>query len=77
MKFRIEATSIWSDSDLIDRYPMLEKFNYEFTGKVAYVVINTLEELIELMNTAKEELIIKRHWGTDELTVEIYDSYRE
>lgn len=74
MKFRIDATSVWDNSKVIDDYPVLEKFGYEPDG---HITINTLEELLELMKLTNNELIILRHWRDNELTIEIYDTYRE
>lgn len=40
-----------------------------------FIELNTLEELIELMNQVEDELIITSE--DDMLTIEIYDYYRE
>lgn len=42
-----------------------------------FVEINTMEELINLKNEVKEELVIRNAWESDMPAIEIYDDYRE
>lgn len=77
MKIRVEATSVWHDDNLFEAYPILAKFKHEYVNEHNYIVIDSLEDLINLMDECKEELVLQRHWDTNELLLEIYDTYRE
>lgn len=39
--------------------------------------INTLEELIQFMDKQENPIIIDREYKKEDLTIEIYDDYRE
>lgn len=80
MVFQIERTSIGSSSDelpckncfpikLPTKYGTLDRWGIE---------INSLEELINLMEEINEPLIVSHAFGSEDmLCIEIYDDYRE
>jgi hypothetical protein len=92
MKFVVTTTS---SGRLKSNYrPILENFNLEtqtvicdwddkLNGEIYRITINTIEELIDLKNQLKCELIITNEFEDDlympheELTIEIYDGCRE
>lgn len=101
MTFKIEATSVWHDEDVIKSYPQLSDFAFrcdeeekprmiairsdegklmlqQFGVKVVkhpYIEIETLEELVSLLNSVNAPLIIDKE--DNGLSIEIYDGYRE
>ena len=101
MTFKIEATSVWHDEDVIKSYPKLSDFAFRFeeeekprfdairdeNGKLMHqyvgarvvkhpkIEIETLEDLINLLNSVDNPIIIAKE--DDSLSIEIYDGYRE
>lgn len=84
MKFSIHATSIRNDPQyLLDRYPCLNDYNFEVKEYEreslrvveTYITIDTIEQLIKLMDAVDEELVIIN--GPEIPAIEIYDDYRE
>ena len=87
MKFHIESV-MWGykEKNLIDHYPILKEFGY----KDGYIVIDSLEALMNLVNKTKanDGIILCREYtiydpkakkwvGTGVPNIEIYDAYRE
>ena len=85
MKFHIESTG-WgrNEETLIENYPLLKEFGY----KDEHITVESLEALIELINTAGCDIILsseyevydpklKKWIGTGVPSIEIYDGYRE
>ena len=101
MTFKIEATSVWRDEDVIKSYPKLSDFAFRcdeeeqprrvairddegqlmwqqvgsYIKKRPKIEINTLEGLINLLNSVDNPIIISKE--DDSLSIEIYDGYRE
>lgn len=70
MIFKIRnATSCFGE--VIEEYPILQKYNYKKTKNKETVEINSLEELMKLIKDVKNELVISK----DEIL--IYDDYIE
>lgn len=70
MLFEIRsATSFFGE--VIEEYPILQKYNYKKTKNKETVEINSLEELMKLIKDVKNELVISK----DEIL--IYDDYIE
>lgn len=63
------ATSCFGE--VIEEYPILQKYNYKKTKNKETVEINSLEELMKLIKDVKNELVISK----DEIL--IYDDYIE
>ena len=93
MKFAVCSTvwCHWTELDnLIDRYPMLYKYNFRTAHriwfnpttqeteniKIGYIDVQDLTELIELMEAVDEELIVGKN-GFGDTCIEIYDGFRE
>lgn len=82
MKFRITSSN-WFADEVLSKYPCLKNYSFEwhededrppshYSG-YGVITINTLEDLIQLMNECDEPLIIsKEPYG-----IEIYDGWRE
>ena len=70
MKFQIYKTSDWYCTD---NKPWENAY---IEGEYWHVDINTLEELMEIRDKYKEEIVIgyDKHFGN---YIEIYDTYRE
>ena len=101
MTFKIEASSVWHDEDVIKSYPQLSDVAFRcddearprritirddegrlmwqqvgsYIKKHPKIEIKTLEELINLLNSVDNPIIIAKE--DDCLSIEIYDSYRE
>lgn len=70
MLFKIRnATSCFGE--VIEEYPILQKYNYKKTKNKETIEINSLEELMKLIKDVKNELVISK----DEIL--IYDDYIE
>lgn len=86
MEFLITASSSNNSNIVLNKYPELLDFGFEFgppadPGRFqkAYIEINTLEDLIRLMEETGEPVILaidNRH-GYDKRSIEIYDCCRE
>lgn len=82
VKFYIESTS-YDRKPLNEQYPCLDKYHYEDAVNIygwhhGYIIVNSLEELLNLNKELGEDLIINvdpDHEGYPFL--EIYDGYRE
>ena len=80
MLFRIINTNEDSANYLVCKYPILTEYGYvivddDLWGKVGYININSLIELIEFCKKLDREIIITNYG--DALTIEIYDYWRE
>ena len=101
MTFKIEATSVWHDEDVIKSYPQLSDFAFRcdaeerhrrvtirddegqlmwqqvgsYIKKRPKIEIKTLEDLINLLNSVDNPIIIAKE--DDSLSIEIYDGFRE
>lgn len=101
MTFKIEATSVWNDEDVIKSYPKLSDFAFRcdeeeqprrvairddegqlmwqqvgsYIKKRPKIEIKTLEDLINLLNSVDNPIIITKE--DDSLSIEIYDGFRE
>ena len=101
MTFKIEASSVWHDEDVIKSYPQLSDFAFRcdveerprrvtirddegqlmwqqvgsYIKKRPKIEIKTLEDLINLLNSVDNPIIIAKE--DDSLSIEIYDGYRE
>ena len=101
MTFKIEATSVWHDEDVIKSYPKLSDFAFRcdeeeqprriairddegqlmwqqvgsYIKKRPKIEIKTLEDLINLLNSVDNPIIIAKEDGS--LSIEIYDGFRE
>ena len=80
MIFKISNTQ-WSPS-LLGEYPILCKYGYYnerkkvvWGGAEGYIVVDSLEELVNLSKDLNHDIIILNN-GT-EPEIEIYDDYRE
>lgn len=84
MKFGIVNTESWWCLDK-EKYPQIKV--EEHNDGTSTITINTIEELVELINAVGKNIFIKRgdtqffwekikHDG-DKYTIEIYDDYRE
>lgn len=91
MEFLV-ATSDWRNKNILNYKEVLEKYNLQikhnpdYEGNLYYITLNSLEDLIRFKNDVYEftehyvsELVITNDIAnTDfELTIEIYDGYRE
>lgn len=84
MKFRIVNTESWGCLDN-EKYPQIKA--EEQDDGTSMITINTIEELIELINVVGKNIFIRRgdtefFWekvkhDDDKYTIEIYDDYRE
>lgn len=81
MRYRLISTSC--GNDVLRYYPMLDRFNIEVVKGIEtrfYIIINTLEDLQDLMNYVGT-IIINNYVVTTgwyyEPTIEIYDASRE
>lgn len=84
MKFRIENTASGACLDN-EKYPQIKAEEHD--DGTSMITINTIEELIELINVVGKNIFIKRgetqfFWekakhDDDKYTIEIYDDYRE
>ena len=100
MTFKIEATSVWNDEDVIKSYPKLSDFAFRcdeeeqprriairddegqlmwqqvgsYIKKRPKIEIKTLEDLINLLNSVDNPIIITKE--DDSLSIEIYDGFR-
>ena len=101
MTFKIEATSVWHDEDVIKSYPQLSDFEFRcdeeerprritirddegklmwqqvgsYIAKHPKIEIKTLEDLINLLNSVDNPIIIAKE--DNGLSIEIYDGCRE
>ena len=101
MTFKIEASSVWHDEDVIKSYPQLSDFAFRcdeeeqprmvairddegqlmwqqvgsYIKKRPKIEIKTLEDLINLLNSVDNPIIIAKE--DDSLSIEIYDCCRE
>ena len=101
MTFKIEATSVWNDEDVIKSYPKLSDFAFRcdeeeqprriairddegqlmwqqvgsYIKKRPKIEIKTLEDLINLLNSVGNPIIIAKE--DDSLSIESYDGCRE
>lgn len=58
--------------------PTYERNIVNFEKRTIFIELSTLEELIELINKLKEDIIISTDYLEDgNATIEIYNSYRE
>lgn len=72
MLFEIRcASSFFGFGEVIEKYPILQKYNYKQTKNKETVEINNLEKLMELIKDVKNDLVISK----DEIL--IYDDYLE
>ena len=86
MGFLITTSSSDNSNVVLNKYPELLGFGFEFVPPAdpgcfqkAYVEINTLEDLIRLMEETGEPVIlaINNRYGYDKHSIEIYDCCRE
>ena len=84
MKFRIVNTESWGYLDK-EKYPQIKAEEHD--DGTSMITINTIEELIELINVVDKNIFIRRgdtefffdkaKHDDDKYTIEIYDDYRE
>ena len=66
------------EKSILNEYPFLEKFNYRKSNLGDWVVdINSIDDILEIMKMAKEELVIMDTYKNYPFAIEIYDGYRE
>ena len=78
MIFKITNTAC---SRLSERYPILLKYGFRnevesyFGGTTGMIVIDSLDDLVELVRDLQKEIIISTM--SEEVEIEIYDGWRE
>lgn len=80
MKFQIYRTCMQGEAaSLVSKYPMLLDYNLhdEVVGsdKLAYISISSIARLQQLVKDIKNPVIIEYY--DDQMTLEIYDNWRE
>ena len=77
MKFKISSATftLWSErlKKLEAGYPCLHNFGFEIVDDYAYVTVNTLEQLTDLIKQVGNKVIIY----LEEMWIVIYDDYWE
>jgi hypothetical protein len=78
MKFRVHATyNIKEEAEKFEKeLVIVEDINDDWENYFE-IEINTLEELLEFCNKAKEEVIITNRREKNGMKLEIYNGYRE
>lgn len=80
MRFYIEATSCYSDNELIKKFPILKDYKLQTVDKYTTVEIGDFQELFKLIDKIGFGVIINRASYRDrfgEPRLEIYDDFRE
>lgn len=92
----VRIHSVYEDGDeFVDKYPCIRRMNYKIkfedngygqTVRVAYVFIDSLATLLDILNgiyhdgdkyNKSHDEIILRHESDGSYSIEIYDDYRE
>lgn len=92
MKFLIRTTDLYEVGDYVDKYPTLKRFkfkteitkdHFDHEVELGFIELNTIDELVKLMNTLDQSLIFfPFDPNSDEPAyntpmIEIYDAHRE
>lgn len=76
MDFRIKSTDNFTNELLLNEYPILSKYNVRVIDRHVYVTINTVEDLMKLIEDVENPIIIDDGCCKN-ACIEIYDGYRE
>ena len=87
IKFLLRSTSDWhGDRELLEYTSILRQKGFDISsvrecGSLTYIEhtikINSVEDIIELVNTVESPIIISTSTKGDPPQIEIYDDYRE
>lgn len=85
MKYIIHCTSEWKGEKIIEKYPIIKKYNYEIGYPYPYKeqsrLLVEIDDLIKFVKDVKQEIIITTDQYNDVdkgfVTLEIYDTWRE
>ncbi len=89
MKVKIISTGVWhlfdkhpfeDDIERINEYiDILKKYNLKQIDEDAYIEVNSIEQIVDIIKDIKrtDELVVSYDEEAEELTFEIYDTYRE
>lgn len=85
MKYIIHCTSEWRYKKIIEKYPIIKKYNYEidypYPCKEQDRLLVEIDDLIKFAKDVKQEIIITTDQYNDVdkdfATLEIYDTWRE
>lgn len=81
MKFNIQNTKGWYKLD--KKYEkLLKPFSLKFDEiqngrKHATIEVDSLQEIVDIIKKTGEEIIISNYPGEENMTIEIYDGWRE
>ena len=80
MKYIINCTSEWEAKKIIEKYPIIKKYDYEIDKEQARLLVE-IDDLIKFAKDVKQEIIIITDQYNDGdkgfVTLEIYDTWRE
>lgn len=80
MKYIINCTSEWEVKKIIEKYPIIKKYDYEIDKKQGGLFVE-IDDLIKFAKDVKQEIIITTDQYNDVdkdfVTLEIYDTWRE
>ena len=80
MKYIIHCTSEWRGKKIIEKYPIIKKYDYEIDKKQSGLFVE-IDDLIKFAKDVKQEIIIITDKYNDGdkgfVTLEIYDTWRE
>ena len=80
MKCVIVCTSEWKVKKIIEKYPIIKKYDYEIDKEQARLLVE-IDDLIKFVKDVKQEIIIITDKYNDGdkgfVTLEIYDTWRE
>lgn len=83
MRYRLVCTSKWKAKDVIEKYPVINKYepiiDHPYPNPEAERLSIKVNNLIDFYNDIGEEIILgKKYLNDDDMYyLEIYDDYRE
>lgn len=83
MRCVLTCASVWESKDIVDKYPVIEKYNpvvdYPYPNKCVSRLVIEVDDLIKFCYDIDNDIIIGKAYMEDEgmLQLTIYDDYIE
>ena len=77
MKVRILSTKYYDNKEMLDKYPLLRKYEFEMIGnsrhQLAYITMNSLDDLLGFIAEIDMQVVIWYNYEQGIYYMEIYD----
>lgn len=81
MKVHILSTKYFDNREMLDKYPLLRKYEFEMVGnsrhQMAYITLNSLDDLLSFIAELDMQVVLWYNHEQGMYYLEIYDDYRE